>query len=102
MFVFFIATQQTRVYHEVVLFHIALLKERTMSDTALKNARMSDALERSLIREAIKAETSPGPSSRKGWLRLKLRLAALGGAVGETLRDMDAGRQQHPVVSAHH
>ncbi|MRT32804.1 XRE family transcriptional regulator, partial [Xylella fastidiosa subsp. multiplex] len=31
-----------------------------MSDTALKNARMSDALERSLIREAIKAETLSG------------------------------------------
>ena len=42
-----------------------------MSDTALKNARMSDALERSLIREAIKAETLSGPFSRMGW-RLSL------------------------------
>lgn len=73
-----------------------------MSDTALKNARMSDALERSLIREAIKAETLSGPSVGSRWLRLKLRLAALGGAVGEVLHDMDAGRRQHPVVSAHH
>lgn len=37
-----------------------------MSDTALKNARMSDALEQSLIREAIKAETLSGPFSRSG------------------------------------
>ncbi|EHK63269.1 hypothetical protein [Achromobacter arsenitoxydans] len=73
-----------------------------MSDTALKNARMSDALERSLIREAIKAETLSGPTPRSAWLRLKVRLAALGGAVGEVLHDMDAGRRQHPVVSAHH
>ncbi|WYX36145.1 hypothetical protein WJ966_03855 [Achromobacter xylosoxidans] len=40
-----------------------------MSDTALKNARMSDALEQSLIREAIKAETLSGPFSRSGWRR---------------------------------
>lgn len=73
-----------------------------MSDTALKNARMSDALERSLIREAIKAETLSVPSVGSRWLRLKVRLAALGGAVGEVLHDMDAGRRQHPVVSAHH
>ncbi|EFF74479.1 hypothetical protein HMPREF0004_4153 [Achromobacter piechaudii ATCC 43553] len=68
------------------------LKERIMSDTALKNARMSDALERSLIREAVKAETLSGPFKRGLWLRLKLRMAALGGAVGEVLHDMDAGR----------
>ncbi len=49
-----------------------------MSDTALKNARMSDALERSLIREAIKAETLSGPFSRMGWRRLKLRRYAGG------------------------
>lgn len=73
-----------------------------MSDTALKNARMSDALERSLIREAVQAETLSGPVGRSGWLRLKLRLAAFGGAVGEVLHDMDAGRRQHPVVSAYH
>ncbi|CAB3697380.1 MULTISPECIES: hypothetical protein [Achromobacter] len=73
-----------------------------MSDTALKNARMSDALERSLIREAVKAETLSGPFKRGLWLRLKLRMAALGGAVGEVLHDMDAGRQQHPVISARH
>ncbi|KRA02280.1 MAG: XRE family transcriptional regulator [Achromobacter sp.] len=73
-----------------------------MSDTALKNARMSDALERSLIREAIKAETLSGPSAGSRWLRLKLRMAALGGAVGEVLHNMDAGRRQHPVVSAYH
>lgn len=73
-----------------------------MSDTALKNARMSDALERSLIREAVKAETLSGPLNRSTWLRLKLRMASLGGAIGEVLHDMDAGRQQHPVVSAHH
>jgi hypothetical protein len=85
-----------------VLFHIAFLKERIMSDTALKNARMSDALERSLIREAVKAETLSGPFNRGMWLRLKVRLASFGGAVGEVLHDMDAGRQQHPVVSARH
>ncbi|HAP24893.1 XRE family transcriptional regulator [Achromobacter sp.] len=73
-----------------------------MSDTALKNARMSDALERSLIREAIKAETLSGPYAGSRWLRLKLRMAALGGAVGEVLHNMDAGRRQHPVVSAYH
>ena len=73
-----------------------------MSDTALKNARMSDELERSLIREAIKAETLSGPTARSRWLRLKLRMAALGGAVGEVLHNMDAGRRQHPVVSAYH
>lgn len=73
-----------------------------MSDTALKNARMSDALERSLIRGAIKAETLSGPTARSRWLRLKLRMAALGGAVGEVLHNMDAGRRQHPVVSAYH
>jgi len=84
------------------LFHIAFLKERIMSDTALKNARMSDALERSLIREAIKAETLSGPHAGSRWLRLKLRMAALGGAVGEVLHNMDAGRRQHPVVSAYH
>ena len=71
-----------------------------MSDTALKNARMSDALERSLIREAINAETLSGPFSRTGWRRLKLRLRRFGGAVGEVLHDMDAGRRQHPVISA--
>ena len=71
-----------------------------MSDTALKNARMSDALERSLIREAIKAETLSGPFSRTGWRRLKLPLRRFGGAVGEVLHDMDAGRRQHPVISA--
>ena len=71
-----------------------------MSDTALKNARMSDALERSLIREAIKAETLSGPFSRTSWRRLKLRLRRFGGAVGEVLHDMDAGRRQHPVISA--
>jgi hypothetical protein len=85
-----------------VLFHIAFLKERIMSDTALKNARMSDALERSLIREAVKAETLSGPFTRGTWLRLKTRLASWGGAVGEVLHDMDAGRQQHPVISARH
>jgi hypothetical protein len=84
------------------LFHIAFLKERIMSDTAMKNARMSDELERSLIRDAIEAESLSGPHGRGGWRRLKLRLAALGGAVGEVLHDMDAGRQQHPVVSAYH
>lgn len=73
-----------------------------MSDTALKNARMSDALERSLISEAVKAETLSGPFTRGAWLRLKLRLASWGGAVGEVLHDMDAGRQQHPVISARH
>lgn len=72
-----------------------------MSDTALKNARMSDALEQSLIREAIKAETLSGPVSRSGWRRLKLRLRRFGGAIGEVLHDMDAGRRQHPVISAH-
>jgi hypothetical protein len=78
------------------------LKERIMSDTALKNARMSDALERSLIREAVKAETVSSPFARGSWLRLKARLAVWGGAVGEVLHDMDAGRQQHPVISARH
>lgn len=73
-----------------------------MSDTALKNARMSDALERSLIRDAIKAGTHAGGIVRKGWLRLKVRLIAFGGAVGEVLHDMDEGRRQHPVVSAYH
>lgn len=73
-----------------------------MSDTALKNARMSDALERSLIREAIKAETLSGPAMGSRWLRLKVRIAAFGGAVGEVLHNMDAGRRQHPVVSAYH
>ena len=73
-----------------------------MSDTAMKNARMSDELERSLIRDAIEAESLSGPHGRGGWRRLKLRLVALGGAVGEVLHDMDAGRQLHPVVSAYH
>lgn len=73
-----------------------------MSDTALKNARMSDALERSLIREAVKAETLSGPFNRDLWLRLKVRVASFGGAVGEVLHDMDVGRKQHPVVSAYH
>lgn len=73
-----------------------------MSDTALKNARMSDALERSLIREAIKAETLSGAPAGSRWLRLKVRIAAFGGAVGEVLHNMDAGRRQHPVVSAYH
>ncbi|MGY6270223.1 XRE family transcriptional regulator [Achromobacter denitrificans] len=73
-----------------------------MSDTALKNARMSDALEQSLIREAIDAQALAGPNGSGGWRRLKLRLAAWGGAVGEVLHDMDAGRRQHPVVSAYH
>ncbi|KAG1059053.1 hypothetical protein G6F40_018204 [Rhizopus arrhizus] len=73
-----------------------------MSDTALKNARMSDALARSLIREAVKAETLAGTFTRGTWRRLKTRLASWGGAVGEVLHDMDAGRQQHPVISAHH
>ncbi|CAB3728808.1 Uncharacterised protein [Achromobacter denitrificans] len=73
-----------------------------MSDTALKNARMSDELERSLIRDAIEAQALSGPRGRGGWRRLKVRLAALGGAVGEVLHDMDAGRRQHPVVSAYH
>ncbi|SEJ63635.1 MULTISPECIES: XRE family transcriptional regulator [unclassified Achromobacter] len=73
-----------------------------MSDTALKNARMSDALERSLIREAIKAETLSGSSTASRWLRLKVRMAGFGGAVGEILHNMDAGRRQHPVVSAYH
>ncbi|WZB76379.1 hypothetical protein WJ972_11785 [Achromobacter insuavis] len=50
-----------------------------MSDTALKNARMSDALERSLIREAIKAETLSGPFSRMGWRRLNCACAAWAG-----------------------
>lgn len=71
-----------------------------MSDTALKNARMSDALEQSLIREAIKAETLSGPFSGSGWRRLKLRMRRFGGAIGEVLHDMDAGRRQHPVISA--
>ncbi|WAI86226.1 MULTISPECIES: XRE family transcriptional regulator [Achromobacter] len=73
-----------------------------MSDTALKNARMSDALERSLIREAVKAETLSGPFNRDLWLRLKVRVSSFGGAVGEVLHDMDVGRKQHPVVSAYH
>ncbi|AZS80308.1 XRE family transcriptional regulator [Achromobacter spanius] len=73
-----------------------------MSDTALKNARMSDALERSLIREAVKAETLSSPFNRGMWLRLKLRVSSFGGAVGEVLHDMDVGRKQHPVVSAYH
>lgn len=73
-----------------------------MSDTALKNARMSDALERSLIREAVKAETLSGPFNRGLWLRLKVRVASFGSAVGEVLHDMDVGRKQHPVVSAYH
>jgi hypothetical protein len=72
-----------------------------MSDTALKNARMSDALEQSLIREAIKAETLSGPFSRSGWRRLKLRMRRFGGAIGEVLHDMDAAPRQHPVISAH-
>ena len=41
-----------------------------------------------------------GPFSRTGWRRLKLRLRRFGGAVGEVLHDMDAGRRQHPVISA--
>ncbi|KNE29267.1 hypothetical protein [Achromobacter spanius] len=73
-----------------------------MSDTALKNARMSDALERSLIREAVKAETLSSPFNRGLWLRLKVRVSSFGGAVGEVLHDMDVGRKQHPVVSAYH
>ncbi|CAB3923447.1 XRE family transcriptional regulator [Achromobacter anxifer] len=73
-----------------------------MSDTALKNARMSDELERTLIEDAILAESLSGVSGRQGWRRLKVRLAAFGGAVGEVLHDMDAGRRQHPVISAYH
>ena len=73
-----------------------------MSDTALKTARMSDELERTLIHDAIIAESLSGHASASRWLRLKVRLAAFGGAVGEVLHDMDAGRRQHPVVSAYH
>ncbi|KOF53513.1 MULTISPECIES: hypothetical protein [unclassified Achromobacter] len=73
-----------------------------MSNTALKNARLSDSLEQSLIREAVKAESLSGPFSRRGWRRLKVRLARFGGAIGEVLHDMDAGRRQHPVISAYH
>ncbi|WP_447920557.1 XRE family transcriptional regulator [Achromobacter aegrifaciens] len=73
-----------------------------MSDNALKNARMSDELERTLIRDAVIAESLSGHTAGSGWLRLKVRLASFGGAVGEVLHDMDAGRRQHPVVSAYH
>ncbi|MGS1010678.1 XRE family transcriptional regulator [Achromobacter anxifer] len=73
-----------------------------MSDNALKNARMSDELERTLIHDAIIAESLSGHASGSRWLRLKVRLASFGGAVGEVLHDMDAGRRQHPVVSAYH
>ncbi len=49
-----------------------------MSDTALKNARMSDELERTLIHDAIIAESLSGHASGSRWLRLKVRLAAFG------------------------
>jgi hypothetical protein len=70
------------------------LKERIMSDTALKNTR-----EHSVAGKGAKAQAL-GPTG--GWRRLKLRLAARGGAVGEVLHDMDEGRRQHPVISAYH
>ena len=72
-----------------------------MSDATLKHARMSDELERALIQEAIQAQAlSDGPfdAIRR---RLKLRMAAFGGALGEMLHDMDAGRRHHPVISAY-
>lgn len=72
-----------------------------MSDTTLKNARMSDGLERSLIREAIQAESQNASLLRNGWRRLKVRTLGFAQALGEMLHDMDKGRQQHPVVSAH-
>ena len=71
-----------------------------MSDATLKHARMSDELERALIQEAIQAQAlSDGPFGRQAWRRLKLRMAAFGGALGEMLHDMDAGRRHHPVIS---
>ena len=73
-----------------------------MSDATLKHARMSDELERTLIEEAIQAQAlSDGPFGRQAWRRLKLRMAAFGGALGEMLHDMDAGRRHHPVISAY-
>ena len=72
-----------------------------MSDATLKHARMSDELERTLIEEAIQAQAlSDGPFGRQAWRRLKLRMA-FGGALGEMLHDMDAGRRHHPVISAY-
>lgn len=73
-----------------------------MSDATLKHARMSDELERALIQEAIQAQAlSDRPFGRQAWRRLKLRMAAFGGALGEMLHDMDAGRRHHPVISAY-
>ncbi len=72
-----------------------------MSDTTLKNARMSDGLERSLIREAIQSEASNASVIRSVWRRLKVRATGFAHAVGEMRHDMDKGRQEHPVVSAH-